>query len=166
MSAQNDDGRFDAGPPILMSDNTPFEHQLELKPGRISPREHGGNRMTYETERLAACREIEAIKVSRPDVAAAIREGFFDTYDSVTRHFPAYDAGHAAGRAGGWLPIDTAPKAVEVLVAFTDETMGAQFVTTATQEEDRRWFNPNDGLLFPTRWQPLPAPPAIEGMGE
>lgn len=90
-------------------------------------------------------------------------------------------------KAGGWQPIETAPKDGTEVLCWRDDcgqfiasytSMDAMPLTQdeidATDEETlfaKDWFTqwPQsirlDGIETPTKWQPLPAPPAQRGEG-
>lgn len=76
----------------------------------------------------------------------------------VERKIAALDAAIAA-LGGGWLPIESAPKGVYVLLGnpkWASPGCGAK--------EDGEWLD--FGFAYdppPTHWMPLPAPPSKEG---
>lgn len=61
-----------------------------------------------------------------------------------------------AAKAGGWLPIETAPKDASVLI----HRSGDLFPGVAYLSRDR-WYWSSSGAWagHPTHWQPLPNPP-------
>jgi hypothetical protein len=88
------------------------------------------------------------------------------------------DAGHAAGRAGGWLPIESAPRGEWVLCIDFDndapfDYYAGRHVFSGYVDEDGKesYWEAACGQYVtnspePTHWMPLPAPPAIEGISE
>jgi transcription elongation factor Elf1 len=185
MSAPNDVGCFDAEPPILMSDNTPFEHQLKLKPGRIVPREHGGSCMTYEAERLAACPfcgfdsqclttvttgagMFDALSCQQCGATGAYNVGNAIRGTKEQRWNTRADAGHAAGRAGAiaeivaWLRND-AEKTEKEAGSIMAKMDGV------TAIETQAWTDlvaTKRGIADAIERHNNTSPPAIEGMGE
>lgn len=62
-----------------------------------------------------------------------------------------------------WQPIETAPKDGSVFIAAWKCDGSGDIIVSG----DVHWWRPRrqflsvaDGLIYPTHWQPLPAPPA------
>ena len=77
------------------------------------------------------------------------------------------DAARAAlseAKAGGWQPIETAPKDGTRFIAWRKYST---LPLIARYWKDFGWFEDEDGLHLHnlTHWQPLPAPPAQRGEG-
>lgn len=79
----------------------------------------------------------------------------------------------SAAKAGGWLPIETAPKdGTEVLLLFSkaEYILGkphgrVRAACWAGSGSSANWSIPYFKDDAPTAWQPLPAPPAQRGEG-
>lgn len=57
-----------------------------------------------------------------------------------------------------WQPIETAPKDGELLVYWVCRETGEGFRAVAAWSQ-WGWISDGDGLIYPTHWMPLPAPP-------
>ena len=66
----------------------------------------------------------------------------------------------------GWRPIDSAPKdGTEIIAAWECRASGEPQVSPDVYwwEHRKEWISHADGLIYPTKWQPLPEPPkAVE----
>ena len=67
-------------------------------------------------------------------------------------------------KAGGWQPIETAPKITDVLCLLESGRASVMYLTDNGQGFMDNWRNP-DGTAsghWPTHWMPLPQPPQGE----
>jgi hypothetical protein len=143
--------------------------------------------MTYETERLKAFARNAVLRacygaiMDRPGATVSIPALVnFNTAEKAAQL--AYDAGHAAGRAGAWLPIAGFKRSgpnESVIVCVTDSAHEPVVGEAWLCADDNLWWwagtSPDayhDGPITEinhgdvTHWMPLPAPPASEGMGK
>jgi len=80
---------------------------------------------------------------------------------SIRAAISAYEAHRGGGAAGGWQPIETAPKDGTHFLAYENGRhydCWAHFDT----REGWYWMDHADSEPAPTHWMPLPQPPAIE----
>lgn len=88
--------------------------------------------------------------------------------EDVCKEVQAAQAALTAAKAGGWLPIETAPKdGTAVLVSE------GRFCSCVEWNEEFDWWAVDDNKLgpfrlrgaAPTHWQPLPNPPKEQSAG-
>jgi len=85
----------------------------------------------------------------------------------------AWNTRALASRAGGWLPIESAPKDGTAVLGYWGSSLGAHrhvsgsnYGITAFCQTTGEWYdasesdNEDDVWDEPSRWQPLPEPPA------
>lgn len=107
------------------------------------------------------------------DIGSIIATWLNDEADAIRDIDPA-EVLAKVGRAGGWQPIETAPKdgtIVDVWLGDADESDRNFYCTGKTRRSPGWWwskgkFRPLGGLepampvfVEPTHWMPLPAPP-------
>ena len=71
-----------------------------------------------------------------------------------------HEARAGVGSADGWRDIASAPKdGSRFLASFVCSTSNAQVVVADVAWHRDHWCSDGDGIIEPTRWQPLPSPP-------
>ena len=90
----------------------------------------------------------------------------FTSHDCWKRDAASARAALSEAKAGGWQPIETAPKDGTSILGYW---LGGQHdcAIHATKFIRGRWWATNEDFpqREPTHWQPLPAPPAQRGEG-
>lgn len=81
----------------------------------------------------------------------------------VAAHETAHPPQAQAGAGDAWLPIETAPLGPRILVTGTEiGTCVASAGWDSETPQNIRWEVVNNIVVHPTKWQPLPAPRALE----
>lgn len=84
-------------------------------------------------------------------------------WDAEYRQLYTHPPQAQAGAGDAWLPIETAPLGPRILVTGTEiGTCVASAGWDSETPQNIRWEVVNNIVVHPTKWQPLPAPRALE----